>query len=260
MIFRYRVLDAASKSKDGFLEAEDVEAARRGLEIQGLFVVELGEAETHVLEELAKQRAEEEAAKPPPPPPGHEPARVDRLHELWNLPATRMVVRVAMALGLVLVLVQTFRTLNRPPAARPEPVARAYRLEVKGAVTPGESQIAFIFPEIPIQFDRQLSDIKSGPDGAFVTVLEFSSAREPKNLVVRVEKEGFADKEVAVELKGDVTTLSPIKLVAAGKKPESGLSAEQQQRRKRLDELKEAARKREAARLQLQPPPERRRR
>ncbi len=254
MIIRYRVLDAASKSRDGFLEAEDLDTARRGLELQGLFVVDLGEADPSILEELAKQRAAEEAAKPPPPPPGSGPTVFDRLQAVWNLPATRTAFRVALALGAVLIVVQTFRAAHRPPAARPEPVAHEYRFKVKGAVTPGDCQLAFILPEIPVQFDRRQSQIKSGPDGAFATELSFASAREPKTLVVRVEHEGYAPRTLQAPLHGDVISIPSVKLVAAEDKPEPKLTADQQRRLTRMAELKELAKKREAARLLIKRP------
>lgn len=260
MVFRYRVLDAASKSKDGFLEAEDLETARRGLELQGLFVVELGEADPMVLEELARQRAAEEAAKPPPPPPGTGPNWIDRLQELWNQPVTRGAVRLFMALGIILVVVQTVRTVTRPKSAPPEPVARHYQFAITGAVTPGQGEISFVFPEVPLQIDRKQDEIKSGPDGAFALKVEFSSVPEPRNLLVICRHQGFADRQVEVKLDGESVKVPSQKLVAEQKKPAPAQTAEQLRRQKWMAEQRELAKKREAARLLRKPPPDRRRR
>lgn len=196
MVFRYRVLDAASKSKDGFIEAESEDAARRGLELQGYFVTELGEADSGTLEELARQKAAEE--------------RFRRLEELAAQPRKRrspvplLVFLTFLAIGGWFGYENWSAPILRPDPSVPTPTeARQYKVVVSGRVDKPVDRftyLAFSFPEVPVQFDQRLLDY--GEDGNFKTELTFFSYKKPTRMVLKVTRGDYQDRELEQPLDG----------------------------------------------------------
>lgn len=208
MVFRYRVLDAGSKSKDGFIEAESEDAARRGLELQGYFVTELGEADSGTLEELARQKAAEE--------------RLRRLEELAAQPRKRrspvplLIFMTFLAIGGWFAYESWGTPVRLPDANVPTPTeARQYKVVVSGRVDKPVDRfttLAFNFPEVPVQFEQRLLDF--GQDGKFQTELTFFSYNKPTKMVLKVTRGDYGDRELEQPLEGSPlsATFPPVTL------------------------------------------------
>ncbi|MCE7875197.1 hypothetical protein DYH09_33200 [bacterium CPR1] len=208
MVFRYRVLDAASKSKDGFIEAESEDLARRGLELQGYFVTELGEADSGTLEELARQKAAEERSR--------------RLEELAAQPRKRgspvplLVFLTFLAIGGWFGYEKWGTPVRLPDPNVPTPTeARQYKVVVSGRVDKPVDRftnVAFSFPEVPVQFEQRLLDF--GQDGKFRTELTFFSYKEPTKMVLKVTRGDYDERQLEQPLEGSPlsATFPPVTL------------------------------------------------
>ncbi|MEW6281711.1 MAG: hypothetical protein AB1758_24090, partial [Candidatus Eremiobacterota bacterium] len=168
MVYRYRVLDRGSRSKEGWVEAESLDVARHGLEQQGFYIMELEEASSAVLEELERSTREEAAREV------RRAARRKRrfagLSPTWTRylfhPYLRWTVRGIAVVGVAWALIGL--VIHRPEGAGRRP-GREVSLTVRGSVAPAgapsETTVTLVFPEVPVRFRSSLLDLKAGPDG-----------------------------------------------------------------------------------------------